>query len=131
MIRRNPPAALPAFAGLGAVALLGLFCGPNPGAGAPRPAPAKHNLRLRTDALPTPLVVPGDTLKRRVTLVEIRGELDGDGDAKGAVTLDESAFRFNEFGDAIKVATKESKPSPVIFRRVKIGDDSVKRRLYE
>jgi hypothetical protein len=88
-------------------------------------------LHLRTDGLPTPLILPGDPLNRAVTSLEIRGELAGAGDGKGTITLDESTLTFNDFGDATRAKPKASEPSRVAFRRVKQGDKNEKRRLYE
>ena len=114
MARRNPKTFAPAFAGLTLAALLGPLCGYSQGADdTSRPVGNAEVLRLRTDGLPTPLIIPGDPLNRAVTSLEIRGELAGAGDGKGTITLDESTLTFNDFGDATRAKPKASEPSPV------------------
>jgi hypothetical protein len=98
-------------------------------------------LDLRTDGQPTPLVIGGDPLKRRVTSLEIRGKLATGGSGKGTVTLDESALTFNDFGDAMKPKAQPAKPCQVVFMKVPLYEKNdayfVKikpgenRRLYE
>lgn len=141
MTRLNPTAPFaPAIAGLALVALLGalglLGASTSRARGTDDPHPAggaADVLRLRTDGLPTPLVIPGNPLERAVTSVEIRGELagDGGGDGEGTLTLDESTFTFNEFGDAAVAKPKVPEPGRVTFKRVKQGEADEKRRLYE
>lgn len=88
-------------------------------------------LRLRTAGLPTPLVIAEDPRKRPITSLEIQGELRGEGDGRGTIALDESKLVFNEFGDATTVRAKAAGSSQVVFRQVKQGEKSEKRRLYE
>src|SRR5437763_8844458 len=107
------------------------------------PSQAKpQTLHLRTDGLPTPLVVPGDPLKRAVTAFELQGELPPAGDGRGSITFDETRLTFNDFGDATTVGTKRAARVPALFRRIQVEDPrarpptrrlqrSEQRRVYE
>ena len=132
MAHRNQRSFAPAFAGFAMAALLGPFCWSNQGAAdVSRSQGSAEVLHLRTDGLPTPLVIVGDPLKRPVTSLEIRGEVAGDADGAGTITFDQSTLAFNEFGDATKAKPRTSEPIKVAFRRVKQGEPNEKRRLYE
>src|SRR2546425_1091497 len=75
------------------------------------PKRGKKVLLLRSDPLPTPLIIPGDPLKRRITLVQITGEIPSDKeDAKGSILLDDIPLTFNRFGDATRPGAKKAEP---------------------
>ncbi|MCX6875518.1 MAG: hypothetical protein NTW21_17175 [Verrucomicrobia bacterium] len=86
---------------------------------------------LRTDGLPSPVVMSGDPLKRRVTSLEIRGKLGNDGNGKGTVIMNESPLTFNDFGDAGKTTSPPAKPCQVVFEQVKLDGKNEHRRLFE
>ncbi len=76
MAHRNQKSFAPAFAGFAMAALLGPICWSNQGASVSGSQGSAEVLHLRTDGLPTPLVIAGDPLKRSVTSLEIRGSVN-------------------------------------------------------
>jgi len=86
-------------------------------AATPRPD-TKNVVQLRTDYLPTPLLLVGGNARGSIKAIEIRGDIPTQGDGKGTVTFDESELVFNEFGDARVVKPKPGEPMHVMFRRV-------------
>lgn len=99
--------------------------------GTSRPWGGGDILDLRTDGLPSPVVILGDPLKRRVTSLEIRGKLGKDGNGKGTLIMNESPLTFNDFGDAGKTKSPPAKPCQVVFAKVRLDEKNEHRRLFE
>ena len=78
---------------------------------------AGEAIHLRA-GLPTPWVITEAPKKQVATSLEIRGELDGDGDGWGTVTLGEGPLEFNPFGDENRTSTKIAERRRVRLRRV-------------
>ena len=68
--------------------------------------------------LPTPWVITEAPKRQVATSLEIRGELDRDGDGRGTVTLGEGPLEFNPFGDENRTSTKTAELRRVRLRRV-------------
>jgi hypothetical protein len=93
---------------------------------------ASDELLFRSDDFATPVRIPSDPLDRSVTSIKLRAAFSPEGDGKGAIALDVSPVRFNEFGEATRLHTKRSEPCPVTLKRIGIDDKSGKKRcLYE
>jgi hypothetical protein len=74
-------------------------------------------LFLRSDPLPTPLEIPGDPLKRRITFIEVAGDLpSSDKEAKGSIFLDNNPVTLYRFGDAQRAIAKNPMPIPVTLK---------------
>ena len=99
-------------------------------AAAPFPSTSGLTVELATECLPTPLVIHGDPFKRAITAIGIRGEFPEGGEGKGSITFDESPYRFDEFGEATKLAGGKAKPTPVVFRPVSPAPEEAANRPF-